>query len=148
MEIDSGPTPGPGQTGEQPRDVARLEGQLAGDRLLVPLFLSEIPAVIDQLRVAETLVRATDASLHLLVPIARGYLETAQQRIARPEKTTTRLLEADDVADAIVEQSAYYELTVIGAPTTGRLRRLIFGSTNRSIRGSARSVVLSARANQ
>jgi nucleotide-binding universal stress UspA family protein len=78
----------------------------------------------------------------------RGYLETARQRLTRPEQTTTRLLEADDVADAIVEQSAYYELTVIGAPTTGRLRRFIFGSTNRRIRGSARSVVLSARASQ
>ena len=75
---------------------------------------------------------------------AESYLEEAYQRIARPETTTTRILEADDPVDAIVEQSQYYDLTVLGAPTKGRLRRLVTGSANRSIRNRARSVVLSA----
>lgn len=79
---------------------------------------------------------------------AETYVEDAFQRIARPETTTTWILEAADAATAIIEQSSYYGLTVVGAPTKGRLRRFISGSTNRSIRNNARSVVLSARKNQ
>jgi nucleotide-binding universal stress UspA family protein len=78
---------------------------------------------------------------------ARSVLDRTRRRIARPETTTTWLLEADDVAGAIVDQSRYYELTVLGAPTKGRLRRLLRGSTNRSVRTDAQSVVLSARDN-
>lgn len=76
---------------------------------------------------------------------AQAVVDATYQRIARPATTTTRILEADDVAEAIIEQSAYYELTVIGAPTKGRLRQFVFGSTNQTIRNNARSVVLSAR---
>lgn len=79
---------------------------------------------------------------------AEAYVEAAYRRIGRPDKTTTWVLEARDVASTIIEQSAYYGLTVVGAPTKGRLRRFISGSTNRSIRNNARSVVLSARHDQ
>jgi len=68
-------------------------------------------------------------------------------RIGRPETTTTWILEATDTTEAIIEQSRYYDLTIIGAPTTGRLRRFIFGSTNDSVRANADSVVLSVRNN-
>lgn len=76
---------------------------------------------------------------------ADARVEEAAQRIGRPDSTTTWVLEAEDVAGAIVEQSAYYGLTVVGAPTSGRLRQLVLGSTNRAIRSGARSVVISAR---
>ncbi len=76
---------------------------------------------------------------------AEARVEEAVQRIGRPDSTTPWVLEADDVAGAIVEQSAYYAVTVVGAPTSSRLRQLVFGSTNRTIRSGARSVVLSAR---
>ncbi len=76
---------------------------------------------------------------------ADACVEAAARRIGRPDLTTTWVLEADDIADAIIEQSAYYGLTVIGAPTKGRLRQFVFGSTNRTIRSGADSVVLSAR---
>lgn len=76
------------------------------------------------------------------------YVDDAYERLDRPEYTTRWVLEASDVAEAIIEQSAYYGLTVIGAPTKGRLRRFITGSTNRTIRDNARSVVLSVRNNQ
>lgn len=91
--------------------------------------------------------------LHVLPPDApwsrreraREVVDAARRRVDRPATTSTWLLEADDVADAIVEQSRYYELTVVGAPTKGRLRQLVFGSTERSVAANARSVVLSAR---
>ncbi|QLG60579.1 universal stress protein [Halorarum salinum] len=79
--------------------------------------------------------------------LAEEYVDAASRRIGRPGTTTTWVLEADDAAEAIVEQSRYYGLTVLGAPTTGRLRQLLSGSTSRSIRENARSVVLSARNN-
>jgi nucleotide-binding universal stress UspA family protein len=78
---------------------------------------------------------------------AQTHVEAAAERIARPELTSTWILEAPDIAEAIIEQSTYYELTVVGAPTKGRLRRFIAGSTNRTIRNNAHSVVLSARKN-
>jgi nucleotide-binding universal stress UspA family protein len=71
-------------------------------------------------------------------------VEGIARRIARPETTTTWVLDAGDATEAIVEQSRYYDLTILGAPTKGRLRRLIFGSTNSSVRANANSVVLSA----
>lgn len=77
--------------------------------------------------------------------VAEGFVENAARRIGRPETTSTWVLEAPDPAEAIAQQSRYYGLTVVGAPTTSRLRRFVHGSTNRSIRASANSVVLSAR---
>lgn len=79
---------------------------------------------------------------------ARATIESTYHRIARPESTTTWMLEADDVAEAIIDQSRYYGLTVIGAPTKGRLKRFIYGSTNKSIRSDAQCVVLSTKNNQ
>lgn len=295
MRLASASSLGLGQPGAPSQGTPQITGHLDGNHILVPLLAPEVPAVTDQLRVAASLARTTDASLHLLTPITlpdqtpqglrhevgdddqaflewaldqvatsatdlggvflytrnvvqgvlrtvrtndidtlvipgtagggvlrrdvagqlalhadcdvvtvngrRGYesvpsillpvaggphtglatdvaqriaadceawidvlhvvdedasarqrrrgeeyLEAAYQRIARPETTTTRLLEAGDVAAAIAEQSKCYELTVIGAPTKGRLQQFVFGSTSRSIRADARSVVLSARA--
>lgn len=76
---------------------------------------------------------------------AETYVADAVKRIGRPETTSKWILEAEDVPSAIIEQSRYYGVTVVGAPTKGRLRRFISGSTNRTIRNNARSVVLSAR---
>ncbi len=76
---------------------------------------------------------------------AEARVEEAVERVGRPDSTTPWVLEADDAAGAIAEQSAYYAVTVVGAPTSGRLRRFVSGSTNRDIRSGARSVVLSAR---
>lgn len=76
---------------------------------------------------------------------ARRYVDAAYRRVGRPETTTTWILEADDADRTIVEQSTYYDLVVIGAPTAGHLTRFVRGSTNRTVRADSRSVVLSAR---
>ena len=78
---------------------------------------------------------------------AESLVDDVSRRIARPESTTTWVHEATDIAEAIVEQSRYYGLTIIGAPTKDRLRQFIFGSTNTSVRKNAASVVLSVRNN-
>lgn len=78
---------------------------------------------------------------------AEVLIEDAYHRIGRPRTTTTWVLEVADPAGTIIEQSQYYGLTIIGAPTKGRLRRFISGSTNQSVRANAQSMVLSARNN-
>ena len=78
---------------------------------------------------------------------AESLVDDVYHRIARPESTTTWVHETTDTAEAIVEQSRYYSLSIIGAPTKGRLRQFIFGSTNTSVRKNAASVVLSVRNN-
>jgi len=79
---------------------------------------------------------------------ATDCVDAIYDRIGRPDRTTTWVLEAESAADAIVEQSEYYGLTVLGAPTKGRLREFIAGSTNRIVRNGARSAVVSVRANR
>jgi nucleotide-binding universal stress UspA family protein len=107
--------------------------------------------------VARSVAAAHDAwvdVLHVVEPGASDarqdageeYLESAYDRLDRPESTSRWLLEAEgDVGEAIVEQSEYYDVTVVGAPTAGRLRRLVYGSRNRTVRAGAESLVLSAR---
>lgn len=102
-------------------------------------FATDTDAWIDILHVIPT-----DASDRQRTE-AKTLVDDVYHRIARPETTTSWVLESEDVAETIVEQSRYYGLTIIGAPTKGRLRRFIYGSTNRSVRADARSVVLSAR---
>ncbi|MFT4889384.1 MAG: hypothetical protein ACI9YT_000293 [Halobacteriales archaeon] len=58
------------------------------------------------------------------------------------EQWDTWLLEAEDVAEAIVEQSADYDATVLGALRKGRLRRFLFGSTTGAVQDRAESAVL------
>ncbi|WP_251328589.1 universal stress protein [Haloplanus pelagicus] len=78
---------------------------------------------------------------------ANDLVDDVYRRIGRPETTTKWVLAADGVTEAIIEQSRYYGLTVVGAPTKGRLRQFIFGSTTHSVRTNAGSVVLSVRNN-
>jgi len=141
-------------------DVVTVNGRHGFDR--PPSMLLAVAGGPHSAVAAETARRiAADCDawvdvLHVLPPDApsgrreraRAVVEAACRRIDRPATTSPWLLEAGDVADAIVEQSRYYELTVVGAPTKGRLRQLVFGSTERSVAANARSVVLSARAGE
>lgn len=72
-------------------------------------------------------------------------LDAAADRLGDFEAYDTWRLEADDAAEAIVEQSQYYSLTVLGAPQKGRLRRFVFGSTTDSVAREAESPVLAVR---
>lgn len=108
--------------------------------------------------VARSVAAAHDAwidVLHVVEPDASDerreagerYVDAAYDRVDSPERASKWLLEADDAdtAETIVEQSQYYDVTVIGAPTAGRLHRLVYGSMNRAVRADAESLVLSAR---
>jgi len=60
-------------------------------------------------------------------------LAQARQSAGEFENLDTWLYEDDDPAMAIAEQSEYYDAVVMGAPTKGRIRRTVFGSTADSV---------------
>lgn len=67
----------------------------------------------------------------------RRLIGTAIDRFDDRETVDEWLYEADDVVDALVEQSRYYDLTIIGAPRKSRLRRFVSRSTVSDVRRSA-----------
>ena len=76
---------------------------------------------------------------------AERRIDTAVDRTGLSEGVSPWLLEATDPSRSIVEQSNYYGLTVIGAPTASRLHQFVYGSTSRVIRDRAESAVLATR---
>lgn len=104
-------------------------------------------------RIAHMLATYHDAWLELLhiIPedasddrIADGeqYLATEMGRIGTHEDVDTWLCESDDVAATIIEQSAYYDVTVLGAPQKGRLRQFVSGATTADVERNAENTVL------
>ena len=105
-------------------------------------------------RIAQAVANATGAWIDLLSVVtaddpeakrdAERELEARARRTRTVEHVGTWLLEADSVEDAIVEQSQYYELTVIGGTRTPRLRRALLGSTAGTVRTDATNCVVTA----
>ncbi|ERH05886.1 MAG: universal stress protein UspA related nucleotide-binding protein [Halonotius sp. J07HN4] len=73
-------------------------------------------------------------------------MATAATALGEFDNVDTWLYEADSAADAIIEQSTYYDLTVMGAPTVGPLERFVFGSTSTYVQQDADSSVVVAHA--
>jgi nucleotide-binding universal stress UspA family protein len=107
-------------------------------------------------RVAGALARATGAWVELLHvsvnPDADGAQTRARELFADGRThvppdvhVDTWHLEAEDVVAAISEQSRHYDVTVVGSPQKGRLRRLLFGSTAGEVTSAAENTVLTAR---
>lgn len=91
-------------------------------------------------RTARALARYTDSWLELFHVVPEDADEEARERaeaclsgaamgLEGFERSDTWCYEAADPAAAIAEQSRYYDAVVMGAPTKGRIRRLVFGST-------------------
>lgn len=105
---------------------------------------------------AARIAAACDAWLDLLhvLPAAadEAEIESTEEQLSAiaaelevTDDVTPWVLSADDAAETIVEQSAYYGLTVVGAPTSGRLKRFLYGSTSEAIREEADSLVVAVR---
>ena len=60
-------------------------------------------------------------------------LDAAEDRLGGFDRADRWLVEDRTAAGAIVEQSAYYDLVVVGAPTTGPVGRFVFGSTTDTV---------------
>lgn len=64
------------------------------------------------------------------------------------DEVDTRILVDSNVAETIVGESTYYDCTILGAPTTNRLARFAFGSTNDVVHADAESPVLTVWDNE
>ncbi|RLM67768.1 universal stress protein [Halorubrum sp. Atlit-26R] len=64
-------------------------------------------------------------------------LDAAEERLGGFDRADRWLVEDRTAAGAVVEQSAYYDLVVVGAPTTGTVGRFVFGSTTDTVVGDA-----------
>ena len=106
-------------------------------------------------RVARALAAHTDAWIELFTVVPEDadadrrsagaeHLAAARGHLGEFEAFDTWLYEADDPAAAIAEQSAYYDAVVMGAPTKGRLKRIVFGSTPASVDDSVDIPVITA----
>lgn len=104
---------------------------------------------------ARALARHTDAWVELFTVIPEeptaderstgaDHLATARQSLGGFEQFDTWLYEHGDPAMAIAEQSDYYDAVVMGAPTKGRIRRTVFGSTADSVDRSVDIPVITA----
>ncbi len=60
-------------------------------------------------------------------------ISAARDRLGDFDRADSWLVEDRSAAGAIVEQSEYYDLVVIGAPTTGTVGRFVFGSTTDTV---------------
>ncbi|OYR45430.1 MULTISPECIES: universal stress protein [unclassified Halorubrum] len=60
-------------------------------------------------------------------------LSSARDRLGDFDRVDRWLVEDRTAAGAIVEQSPYYDLVVVGAPTTGAVGRFVFGSTTDTV---------------
>ena len=140
-------------------DVLTVDGRGDTDRIasiLVPIAGGDHSQLAVETGVA--LARANDAAVDLFHVLEddsdaardRGQtvLNTALAGVERTEddRIETWLYEAPDASEAITEQSAYYDLTVMGAPTDGPLERFVFGSTSKQVQREADSPVIVAHA--
>jgi nucleotide-binding universal stress UspA family protein len=122
--------------------------------ILVPV--AEGPHSGVSVRVAGALARTTGAwveLLHVSTAVDADGAEAHAQSLFADGRTQippdvdvdTWHLEADDVVRAIAEQTRHYDVTVVGSPQKGRLKRFLFGSTAGEITSEAENTVLTAR---
>ena len=78
----------------------------------------------------------------------REYLDSALDHIEGYDQASTWLLEADDVAEAIIEQTTYYDATIIGSSQKGWMKRSLFGSTAIDIRSASFTPVLEVQTDE
>jgi len=139
-------------------DVLTVDGRGEADRIasiLVPIAGGDHSQLAVETGVA--LAAANDAAVDLFHVIEddsdaardRGQTLLQSALASVPDDTDrvdTWLYEALNAPEAIIEQSSYYDLTVMGAPTDNPLERFVFGSTSKQVQREADSPVIVAHA--
>ncbi|MFB6087441.1 MAG: universal stress protein, partial [Haloarculaceae archaeon] len=107
--------------------------------------------------VAGAVARAEDATVTALTVVDPGATESQRtyfEDVAESTRTLledvdveTRVEESDDVADAIVESSAEYDLTVMGATQEGLLQEFVFGAVPEEVARRAPNLVIMTKRN-
>ena len=78
----------------------------------------------------------------------REFLVSALDHIGGYDQANTWLLKADNIADAIIKQTTYYDATIIGASRKGWMKRSLFGSTAVDIRSASFTPVLEVQTDE
>jgi len=140
-------------------DVLTVDGRGETDRIasiLVPVAGGRHSQLAVETAVA--LGRANDAAVDLFHVIdadtdaaredGQRVLDEALASVETHEtdQIDTWLYETPGAPEAITEQSSYYDLTVMGAPTDSPLKRFVFGSTSKQVQKEASSSVIVAHA--
>jgi len=136
-------------------DVVTVDNRGETDRIasiLVPIAGGDHSQLAVETAVA--LAAANDAAVdlfHVIEADTDEAKQTGQQLLAEASATVdpaesdrvdTWLYETPGAAAAITEQSNYYDLTVMGAPTDSPLKRFVFGSTSKQVQREADSPVI------
>jgi len=103
--------------------------------------------------IARAVARRNDAHIKMIYvrsdesdgdDAAQSILDSAIAELEALE-TTTEVVEGKDIADAIVEESADHDLTVIGASREGLLQQVVFGAIPEAVGKRAQSAVIMAK---
>ncbi|MFB6233447.1 MAG: universal stress protein [Haloarculaceae archaeon] len=139
-------------------DVLTVDGRGAAEpiaSILVPVAGGRHSKLA--VEAATAIAAANDAAIDLFHVVDDGSdagRQRGQQLLERAaeeleyEQSDTWLYEASSPADAITEQSTYYDLTVMGAPTVSPLERFVFGSTATEVQDDADAPIVVAHAQQ
>lgn len=140
-------------------DVLTVDGRGETDRIasiLVPVAGGRHSQLAVETAVA--LGRANDAAVdlfHVIDADTDAAREAGQRLLSETlasvesresDQIDTWLYETPGAPEAITEQSSYYDLTVMGAPTDSPLKRFVFGSTSKQVQKAASSSVIVAHA--
>lgn len=130
--------------------VKRIEPRTDGiDSILVPTGGG--PHATFAAEIAGTLARRHGASVHVITvagPDASDPEEAlvdAVNALAGVETVHQRVVEADDVVEAIAAESVNHDLTVVGASREPPIRTLLFGDVPEEVGRRAESAVMMAK---
>ncbi|QKG91412.1 universal stress protein [Halorubrum salinarum] len=131
-----GPGPHSGATVDVAREIASETDSWLELFHVVPSDAALADAGPDE-DASGTVVAASDADDTDYAAAGERLLDAAEDRLGGFDRADRWLVEDRTAAGAIVEQSAYYDLVVVGAPTTGTVGRFVFGSTTDTVIGDA-----------
>ncbi|TKX61739.1 universal stress protein [Halorubrum sp. ASP1] len=131
-----GPGPHSGATVDVAREIAAATDAWLELFHVVPSDAALADAGPDE-DASGTVVDAGDADDTDYAAAGERLLDAAEDRLGGFDRADRWLVEDRTAAGAIVEQSAYYDLVVVGAPTTGTVGRFVFGSTTDTVIGDA-----------
>ena len=127
-----GPGPHTGATVDVAREIAAATDAWLELFHVVPSDAALADAGPDE-DATGTAVAASDASDDDYAAAGERLLDAAEDRLGGFDRADRWLVEDRTAAGAIVEQSPYYDLVVVGAPTTGAVGRFVFGSTTDTV---------------
>ncbi|QWC20115.1 universal stress protein [Halorubrum sp. 2020YC2] len=132
-----GPGPHSGATVDVAREIANATEAWLELFHVVPSDAALADAGPDEDASGTAAPAAGDAAETDYAAAGERLLDAAEERLGGFDRADRWLVEDRTAAGAIVEQSPYYDLVVVGAPTTGTVGRFVFGSTTDTVVGDA-----------